>query len=199
MKSSRIRRIACYLALFQMFSTHALADNNNGNFSNIVETPKNKITMQLPKDSKVLYSIQDGKLIYQRSTDGVITPLSIFDIDNIRTNQYGASQIDFNRRFDYLIKEQKMWREVQNEFPLRDFDDYQDAMDFYRDYFNQIGACGCGYAAATNTIFQIFEGNETGFQNTFGFPMYSLLKDTPDYNYELMMLKFFQFRNIEKA
>ena len=123
MKSSRIRRIACYLALFQMFSTHALADNNNGNFSNIVETPKTKITMQLPKDSKVLYSIQDGKLIYQRSTDGAITPLSIFDIDNIRTNQYGASQIDFNRRFDYLIKEQKMWREVQNEFPLRDFDD----------------------------------------------------------------------------
>ncbi len=199
MKSSRIRRIACYLALFQMFSTHALADSNNGNFSNIVETPKTKITMQLPIDSKVIYSIQDGRLIYQRSTDGVITPLSIFDIDNIRTNQYGASQIDFNQRFDYLIKEQKMWQEVQNKFPLRDFDDYQDAMDFYRDYFNQIGACGCGYAAATNTIFQIFEGNETGFQNTFGFPMYSLLKDTPDYNYELMMLKFFQFRNIEKA
>lgn len=197
--NSFIRKVSLHLAFLQMFSTHALADSNNGNVPNIDNKPKSRITVQLPKDNNIIFSIQDGRLVYQRTTNDGTVPLSIFDIDNINTNQYGASQIDFNRRFDYIIKEQKIWIEVQKYFPLKDFDDYYDAMYFYRDYFNQIGACGCGYAAATNSIFQLFEGNETGLQDTFGFTMYSLLKDNVDYNYELMMLKFFQFRNIEKA
>ena len=198
MKGNRVRRIALYLAIFQMLSSHALASGNE-NINNEDNKTRITTTTRLPGSGEVLYSIQDGKLTYKRNNGNSIDPISIFDKENIETNQYGASQVDFNARFNHIIKEQNIWREVQKYFPTSSFDSYNDAMDFYRTYFDQIGAVGCGYAAVTNFIFNLYEGRENEFQETFGFPMYLMLKDTADYNYELIMLKFFNFYNIDKA
>ena len=54
---------------------------------------------------------------------------------------------------------------------------------------------GCGYTAFTNFIFKSFEGNESGFADTFGFPMYNVKYDSGtfsiDYNYEPVIMDLY--------
>ena len=195
MKNIKIKKIALYIALLQMLSSNALA-NNTGN-TDIYDKGTN--TNLNPSDNKLVYAIQNSILVYQRFNNNEFVPVSIFDDENTKTNQYGASQSDFNSRFSYLLEESLIWEEIQKYFPLSNFDNMDDAKLFYRSYFDQIGAVGCGYAAATDYVFRLFEGREQEFQKTFGFPMYYLKEDLPDYNYELFMLKFFNYYNIEKA
>ena len=67
-------------------------------------------------------------------------------------------------------------------------------MDFYERYMHKIAEVGCGYAAATNIIFKEYEGREKEFEETFGFPMYTVNDAGEiDFNYELMMLKIFNY------
>ena len=68
------------------------------------------------------------------------------------------------------------------------------AMDFYERYFSVITNSGCGYAAGTNVIFLEYEGRETEFEKTFGFPMYTVATDgSIDFNYELMELRYYNY------
>ena len=89
-----------------------------------------------------------------------------------------------------------IWEEMQKYYPVDSFKSEGEAMFFYEKYFNIIYDCGCGYAAAANFIFHIFEGKEEEFQEKFGFPMYSMTDKGIDFNYELMMLKFFNFLHL---
>lgn len=118
----------------------------------------------------------------------------IFNDKNIETVQYGGNQKDFNNKFDILIQDPLIWAEVQKYFPITEFESEKDAMFFYKKYFYQIYFFGCGHVAVVNSIFDYFQGQEQEFERLFGFPMYIIKGDgTIDYNYELLILKFFNY------
>ena len=58
----------------------------------------------------------------------------------------------------------------------------------------------CGYISASNGIFSNYIGREDEFQETFGFPMYTINSVTGivDYNYEKLELQFFNYVNGDK-
>jgi hypothetical protein len=176
MKKSFIKKIAVYMAFFQLFSTSAYASSFK----------------QVDNSNKV-------NPIYEKYDDNTkeYSNISIFDEDNIASLQYGADQNVFRSKFDELIKDPLIYKEVQKRFPIERFENEEDAMYYYRLYFDLIYANGCGYAAGTNYIFKLFEGREKEFYNTFGFPMYKVVDDKIDFNYEIMMLKFFNFHIID--
>ena len=119
--------------------------------------------------------------------------VSIFNVVNISSHQYGASQTDFKDYFRWLIEDPLIWEEVQKYYPIDSFDDPSDAMFFYEKYFAVIADCGCGYAAAADYVFHLFEGREREFFEHFGYPMYTFNRGCIDFNYELFMLKFFNY------
>ncbi len=130
-----------------------------------------------------------------------LSPISIFDDENmikfdgnkfVFNPQYGADQMAFRNNFSELINDPLIWEEMQKHFPVESFESEDAAMEFYERYFNNITETGCGYAAGANIIFKEFEGRETEFEETFGFPMYTVdTEGAIDFNYEAMELKFF--------
>ena len=87
---------------------------------------------------------------------------------------------------------------MQKYYPVEDFDNENIAMFFYEKYFDLIRENGCGYVSAVNYIFRMFEGHEDKFYQTFGFPMYKMHKNYIDFNYEILILKFFNYYNLDK-
>ena len=205
MYNSILRKLTIYLAFIQLFSSgvkeFSKSDNSeytfNSNESVIEEqiTPKTSISKVVLVDDK-----DENNLIYKREDmfTGNVKTISIFDEENISSNQYGASQRVFQTRFYNLISNPDIWEEVQNHFPLKDFNSKDEALQFYKTYFDFIDDNGCGYAVAVDYIFRLFEGKEQDFYKIFGFPMYNVRKNFVDFNYELMMLKFFHYSIIKK-
>lgn len=125
--------------------------------------------------------------------------ISIFDEENIESMQYGANQRDFEYNFDDLINNPLIWEEMQNYFPEEMFESHEEAMFFYKKYFELIADSGCGYVAACNYVFHMFEGREDEFEEYFGYPMYTVnKKGYVDFNYEVFILKFFNFSILKK-
>ena len=122
---------------------------------------------------------------------------SIFDEINLNTYQYGANQRVFSLKFDELINDPLILEEVQKYFPISDYNNEDEARFVHKKYFDIISDNGCGYAAATNFVFDLFKGHEKEFEEKFGFPMYKTNDGITDFNYELFMLKFFNYSNIE--
>lgn len=120
--------------------------------------------------------------------------VSIFDDENISSHQYGADQRVFDNNFDELITNPLIWDELQVYFPESDFESHEEALLFYKKYLYIIYDCGCGYAAACDYVFHSFEGHEKEFLKCFEYPMYTVDKDGfVDFNYEVFMLKFFDY------
>ena len=119
--------------------------------------------------------------------------ISILDKENKKSWQYGADQGAFRYNFDILKKDKYIWQQLQLFFPISSFKNESEAMDFYKRYFNLIYNTGCGYAAITNVVFKMYEGKEEEFQKTFGFPMYTYDNGGINFNYEYMMLHFFNY------
>ena len=173
MNKSIIRKIALNLAVFQILSC-GLA--------------KSESKLVLIKDSK-------KNPIYQRYDTNTkeYTDISIFDDSNIPLHQYGASQNAFETHFQTLINDPLILNEMQTIFPWKSLDNKEYALLFYKFYFRTLSDDGCGYVAATNYVFRLFEGRETEFYRTFGFPMYEVDMQFIDFNYEIFMLKFFNY------
>jgi len=183
MKKSIKRGIAISLAFINLF------------FNSVSLAEKTKDDTNIEK-----YVLVDNNNIpiYKKFNQktGELDNISIFDNDNITTHQYGASQRVFKFKFDKLIREPLIWEEMQKYYPVSKFESEEDALFFYQKYFEIIYECGCGYAAAANYVFHYFEGREDEFYQAFGFPMYTMDGDTINFNYELFMLKFFNFLNL---
>ena len=187
MKNAIIRKIALSVAFFQLFSTSLLSSNNNKDV--------------VPKSSYGEYVLVNNNNIpvYKKvdSETGEKTTISIFDEENIRSKQYGANQRVFKSDFNDLIKDQVIWDEMQKYYPIENFECEEDAMFFYQKYFEVIYHAGCGYAAAANYVFRLFEGREEEFYNKFGYPIYTYRNGKIDFNYEVFMLKFFNYFNLD--
>ncbi len=149
-----------------------------------------------------IYMMSDGDIYYKRYDDKTnsYNNISIFDDENISSSQYGANQDVFRSNGNSLINNSLIVQEMNNYFPISDFESEKEALLFYEAYFKLIAKSGCGYAAATNFIFRMFEGKEVEFEGIFGFPMYTYnnLSMDIDFNYEILMLKFFNFYNLDK-
>lgn len=164
------KKISLFLAVFQLFSLSSSAEEDT--FVLIKEPYK--------------YQRLDNKTNEYKT-------ISIFDYENIKSSQYGANQLAFKNNFDVLINNSDIWKEVQSVFPLETFDSIDEAMFFYQKYFEIIYDNGCGYAAAANYVFRLFEGKEEEFYKIFGYPMYTIRDNSIDFNYEVFMLKFFNY------
>ncbi len=180
---AKIKKVTVLLAFMQLFSAQIASAN--------------EIVFTIDQNS--------GKLAYKRYDPKTMeyNDISIFDEENIESHQYGANQIALYENFDNLIKDPLILKEVLKYFPKSELVDYigdEDTYDFYRSYFYVITCSGCGYAAGTNLTFRLFEGREDEFKETFGFPMYKVTgKDKIDFNYELFMLKFFNYSVIDRG
>lgn len=175
MKKKMIKKLAVYMAFFQLFTTGlAKGENNNSKL--------------------VLINSNKDNPIYQRfdSKTNIYTNISIFDKDNIKTHQYGANQKVFQSHYHQLINNPIIWNEMQNIFKIDNLEK-ETANLFYQFYFDIISEHGCGYASITNYVFRLFEGKEKEFYKTFGYPMYEVTDQYIDFNYEIFMLKFFNY------
>lgn len=184
MRKSIKRGIAVTIAFIQLFFAGlALGEKNTG--ENTTETQ---------------YVLVDNNNvpIYKRvdSDTGEYENISIFDEENLKSHQYGASQRVFRNNSDELVKDPLIWEEMQTVKPVETFECIEDAEFWYKKYFDVIYECGCGYAVAADYVFHYFEGREAEFYKTFGYPMYIYKDGKLDFNYELFMLKFFNFLNI---
>lgn len=124
--------------------------------------------------------------------------ISIFDNENLElnTSQYGASQLDFRYNFDNLIEDPLIWEEMQKYYPIDSFESEDTAMEFYEEYFKAISKSGCGYVADVDLVFKSYEGKEKEFEETFGYPMYTVSENgNIDFNYELFALGHFNYNN----
>ena len=153
-----------------------------------------------PKSNIVL---KDGKCFRYDAANHMLYPVSIYDEENFKTNQYGADQMTMANSFEYYIQRPEIWEEMQKYYPVESFDSEADAYEFYERYFNVITNSGCGYAAATDIIFDEFRGREEAFFETFGFSMYYVSTNDDgeayvNYNYELLELKLFNYCNKDK-
>ncbi len=185
MKKSLASKIALNLALLQLFSSSIALVKTNERLK--------------PKASKKFISVENDIKYRRLDTDtGEYKDISIFDYDNISSHQYGASQMDFKNHFETLIEDPLIWEEMQKYYPVELFEDEEEALFFYKKYFEVIADNGCGYASAANYVFRIFEGREEDFYNTFGYSMYTVKNNILDFNYELFMLKFFNYSVLEQ-
>lgn len=87
---------------------------------------------------------------------------------------------------------------MQKYFPVSDFNNEEEARFIYKKYFNRLASLVCGYAAAADFVFQLFDGREEEFYERFHFPMYKVVDGKIDFNYELFMLKFYHYSKIDK-
>lgn len=192
--SSFIRNVALHLAFLQMFSTaiHNF-DTKDIDLSYTLDT---NITQNIKYES----SNENNITISKESIDSFLAfdgAPSIFDDDNIDSKQYGASQTVFRDNVEVLIEDPLIWDELQKVYPVSDFFNEEEARIFYQFYLYLVFDSGCGYAAAADLVYHAYENDPEGFQNTFGFPMYKINKNNSvDYNYEILMLKFFNFKNL---
>ena len=184
MRKSIKRSIAITFAFIQLFFA-GLASGEKNTSDNTSETQ---------------YVLVDNKNvpIYKRvdSETGEYETISIFDEENLKSHQYGASQRVFKNNFNELVNDPLIWEEMQTVKPVESFECIEDAIFWYQKYFEVIYECGCGYAVAADYVFHYFEGREDEFYKTFGYPMYTYKEGKLDFNYELFMLKFFNFLNI---
>ncbi len=123
--------------------------------------------------------------------------ISIFDEENIKTKQYGANQKVFSLFDDDFVKDVFIWNEMQKYYPKEMFSSRDEAIAFYKSYFNLISETDCGYTAACNVVFKYFEGREDEFLKAFGYPMYTYKDGVIDFNYEYFVLEFFNYCNLK--
>ena len=157
-------------------------DGNDKVVSGILFTDNN-IYIDISDPNNVNYKRYDPK------TD-TYNNISIFDEENLSSDQYGANQGRFDN-YEDIINDPYMWEQLQKYYPISSFKSEAEAMDFYERYCNVIGCVGCGYAAGANIVFQQYEGREKEFEETFGYPMYTVKNGEIDYNYEYFMLDYY--------
>ena len=190
MSRSIIKNLSMLLVMMQLASSNCIAESQSTD-SNSQNTPSLiGETINIGDEEIQIYKRLD-------SETGEYKPVSIFDKVNNKFDQYGASQQVFRDNSDKLIQDSYIWDELQKYFPVEQFDEYEDAIFFYKKYLDIIYDCGCGYAAAANFVFHMYEGKEEEFFNTFGYPMYTNKNGIIDFNYEVFMLKFFNYSNID--
>ena len=137
--------------------------------------------------------INNTGMIILKDSNG--NPLNIFANYNIETHQFGGNQnklsTDYQNKYVDDI--------ISKYFPNATNEEKKALAD-------KASVHGCGYIGITNYLFKQFEGNESGFYNTFGFPMYEIkCKETGngatfsiDYNYEAVAMDLFCDANLVK-
>ena len=140
---------------------------------------------------KIIYGDQEFRV--ETTENGILRlvdsdgkPLNIFGDYNIEYKQYGGDQSAFARLGSTC--DEKIQRILDKYFD----EGYSGEREQYLD---TVASTGCGYTALTNMVFKEFEGNEEGFYDTFGFPMYTINKydniSRVDYNYEPIILELY--------
>ena len=129
---------------------------------------------------------------YNINENNELSNISLFDVNNIYSLQYGGRQAAFRDSTDVLLSDPLIYDELEKTFPGSS---YQQKYN----YLNSIAGVCCGSVAVANSTFQEYEGREEEFRNTFGFDMYSVdANGNRNYNWELMTLKFYDYSWIKE-
>ena len=188
-----VRGLALSLTLLQLFSFGKAKLNLHHELPNKQATQRVGSTI---KEDNYFHIVEvkneNGEVEYRRLENNEERPISIFDEENIDSKQYGGNQLDMKNHFKELIDIPEIKEEMEKEFPTSSFPTIYEKRGFDRAYFESICQNGCNYVAAINFIFKQFEGKEKEFEETFGFPMYTVKENGfIDFNYEILLLKFF--------
>ena len=139
MKNKIVRNLVIYITLFQLFSCGTIA-----------KSEKNK-----KKEFILVDNSNINNPIYQRYDEKTndYKEISIFDDENINSEQYGADQRVFRDNFNELIKDPIIWNILQKHLPVERFNSEDEALFVYKTHFKNLANNGCGYSTATNYIF----------------------------------------------
>ena len=122
-----------------------------------------------------------------------LSTVSIFDINNIYSEQYGGRQSNFRNYTDTILSDPLIMEELEKTFPGSS---YQEKYN----YLCSMASVCCGYVDCSNSVFKNYEGREQDFYNTFGFSMYTVDENgNKNFNWELMTLKFFNYTWIKET
>ena len=138
------------------------------------------------------FDLEFDKSGYAILKDSNGNSLNIFGDYNLDSVQFGGSQSDLPNAYSnqYVIDI------LQKYFPDSNMEEKIALLD-------KAGATGCGYTAVTDFVFKDFEGNEKGFYDTFGYPMYEFKKNgdeiTVDYNYEPLIMDLYCYCNSDSG
>ena len=198
MKGIIKKKIAITLAFIQLFA-HGLMHNNNTKDYSLYPTMTSSTPIMPKASDSTIVPVKNSKVTYKRlnKETNELSDISAFDDENISSKQYGASQRDFKYHYEDLLEDPLIWEEMQKYYPAKNYETIEDAKYIYEKYFENIYINGCGFAAAADFVFHLFEGKEEEFYKAFGYPMYTYKDDKLDFNYELFMLKFFNFYHHE--
>lgn len=161
---------------------------------------KNGNKIYLSKNGKILaleggetqISYSDEMFNLTRDKDGILRlidkngdSINIFGDYNIDSSQYGSNQM----LVEYSYNDNNIMDMLNKYYPTA-------TMEEKVALLSRITNKGCGYAAITNLIFKEFEGNEKGFYEAYGFPMYDVMRVSKDiyyvdYNYEPVIVDLF--------
>ena len=128
---------------------------------------------------------------YDRDTNS-ISPISVYNSGNQMLPDLRDKGSDkYNQHVEQL----------QKDYPISTFDNnVNDASDFYNNYMKAIDNSSQDYAALSESVFWHYTGREKEFQQTFGFPMYSVDENEGkvNFNYSDMEYSIFRYMNDEK-
>ena len=111
---------------------------------------------------------------------------SIFYDYNINSSQYGGNQMTFSYYAEDLLEDSVIIDKLRESYPDASMEDYEL-------YLNKLCSTGCGYVAGINTLFKEYENQTEEFEKIFGFPMYTFKDGKIDFNYEYLILDYFNY------
>ena len=187
MQKKKIRKMALVLALSRILAgsmvTMAKANSNRRSYY-VLDS----------NGSVVVVNDIDAITSFGRTIVDDYDSVSIFNKNNTYSKQYGADQSALYGEFSTIINNPYIWNSLQKCFPEEEFPSHEVAMLFYKLYFSTIKRCGCGYAIIADSVFNFLKGKEKEFEETFGYPMYTIDSDGAiDFNYEYFILEFFNY------
>ena len=155
------------------------------------------------KDLKIKYSGETFDLMFDDNGVAILKdsngkPLNIFGDYNMDTRQFGGNQMALKKSYNNIYVNDIL----SKYFPNSSSEEKIALLD-------KASSVGCGYTAVADFVFKQFEGNEQGFYDTFGFPMYNIKRNklylaggspvSVDYNYEPLIVDLFCNTNSESG
>ena len=174
MKKKTIRKMALTLALMEVLSFGGIQEAEAEPY-----TYDGKLTIENVLPNQNILVSESAKY-------------TIFDDETDKTF-YAGNTINFISEVDQIIKSPKVWMELQKYYPVSEFASLDDAMDFYRIYYQIVMNSRSRYVAVVMRIFQAFHGKEKEFEEIFHQPMY---KDGK-LNVEIFTSDFFNSTDLE--
>lgn len=162
-----------------------------------INTPVNKITNNVINPQLSFLSndnYNNLETVYLSSTIDLPESGTIFDPRNNENRNFGGNQGALIENLEYFLQDENILEIVQSYYP----DATEEDLEFL---FTKMNNIGCGYVAAINDLFLIFQSIPNGqsqFEDIFGYSMLAYKQNSDGepylgFRYEYVFLDFFLY------